>query len=958
LITKNLVIHCRTLKPYMKLTLTLLAYFCLLSFTTFSQTSTTGKAPNLVKGIIIDSASNVKLPNASISVLRAKDSTLIKFTRATTTGGFTVNNIGTGKFILLVTYPAYADYVEDFTLDSVKAQRSFGNIDLQLKARLLNTVLVTGRVAAIKIKGDTTEYNAKAFTIQPNSKVEDLLKQLPGIQVDKDGKITAQGQTVSKVLVDGEEFFGDDPTLVTKNIRGDMVDKVQLYDKKSDQATFTGIDDGQKTKTINIKLKEDKKNGYFGKIDAGVGTDGYYQGQGLFNKFQGKKKMSAYGTIGNTGKTGLGWNDNNKLGTSDGAQMSDDGYFYFDNSGRDALDSFSGRYDGQGIPIARTGGLHYDDKWKNDKYTLNTNYKIGSLEVDGTRNTTQQQNLPNNVISSVTDQTFNNYMFRQKLDATYTIKLDTTSTLKISADGTLKNSTTNSTNLATSKREDGSLININNRNLTNDVDQQLFNASAFYTKKLKKIGRTLSLNVTTGITDSKAHGFLKSKLDLYDEQGQLDSSQVVDQLKTDNTKTTRFNTTLTYTEPLTKALAMVLSYGISLNNSNADRRSYDQSAPGVYNILNDSLSNHYLFNQTSNQGGLNFNYKKGKSLLRFGTKVANVGFKQVDEISGMSAKRDFTNWNPQVNYQYKISTYGSLNVGYNGNQTQPTIDQLQPIRVNTDPLNIVIGNPNLKPSFRNSFNLWYNMYKVISDQSMYISGNYSYTTNPIVNYTVTNTTLAKSVTQAINLPNQKPFNYNVYFNMNRKIAGINIGPNLSTNGNVYYSMVKTLAAPSELNRTKSYTYSGQLSLSKYKEKKYQIYVNAGPTYTIGQSSLQPSINNNGRGFSGNYWINFFLPGKFQISSDGQYEYKAATQSFDTDFRRTIINATITKSFFKSDAVKLSISGNDLLNQNSGFSRSASSNLITQSTYTTIRRYFMLSLVWDFSGMGGGAPAKK
>jgi hypothetical protein len=162
---------------------------------------------------------------------------------------------------------------------------------MSLKSRLLKEVLIKGTVAAIKIKGDTTEYNAKAFVIQPNSKVEDLLKQLPGIQVDKDGKITAQGQTVNKVLVDGEEFFGDDPTLVTKNIRGDMVDKVQLYDKKSDQATFTGIDDGEKTKTINIKLKEDKKNGYFGKIDAGVGTDGYYEGQALYNKFKGKKKF-------------------------------------------------------------------------------------------------------------------------------------------------------------------------------------------------------------------------------------------------------------------------------------------------------------------------------------------------------------------------------------------------------------------------------------------------------------------------------------------------------------------------------------------------------------------------------------------------------------------------------------------------------------------------------------------
>ncbi|WP_374950538.1 outer membrane beta-barrel protein [Mucilaginibacter sp.] len=936
----------------MKLTIALLICLVLSAFTVFSQNSPPAKFPNLVKGIITDSASNAKLVNASVSVLRAKDSTLVKFTRATTGGAFSINNIGTGKFILLVTYPAYADYVENFTLDSVKTQRSFGNIDLQLKSRLLSTVLVTGRVAAIKIKGDTTEFNAKAFTIEPNSKVEDLLKQLPGIQVDKDGKITAQGQTVSKVLVDGEEFFGDDPTLVTKNIRGDMVDKVQLYDKKSDQATFTGIDDGQKTKTINIKLKEDKKNGYFGKLDAGIGTDGYYQAQGLYNRFKGKKKMSAYGTLGNTGKTGLGWEDNNKLGTG-GGEFSEDGGFYFSNGGDNGLDSFSGRYDGRGIPVARTGGLHYDDKWKNDKYTLNTNYKIGSLEVDGKNNTISQQNLPGNVINSTTDQTFNNYAFRQKLDATYSIKLDTTSNLKISVDGTLKNSKTNTTSMATSTRADSSLLNRNSRNLTNNVDQQLFNASAFYTKKLKKKGRTVSVNVTTGITKSKANGFLKSRLDLYDQQGQLDSTQVIDQLKTDNTKTSKFSTNITYTEPINKYLSLVLNYGINLNNSNADRKSFDQSAPGIYNRLNDSLSNHYIFNQTSNQGGANFSYKRGQSQLRFGTNVADVRFKQEDLINGGTAKRHFTNWNPQANFQYKFSTYSNININYSGRQTQPTIDQLQPIRVNTDPLNIVVGNPNLRPSFRNSFNLWYNSYKVISDQSVYLSGNYSFTSNPIVNNTITDPVLGKSTTQALNLPGQKPANYNIYANASRKVFGLNVGINASTNGNVYYSLIN-----SALNKTKSYSYSGQLSLSKYKEKKYQVYINAGPDYTVGQSSLQPLINNNGRGFAGDYYINFYLPGKFQISTDGQYQYKAATQSFGTDFHQTIINATVTKSFLKGDPLKLALRGNDLLNQNSGFTRSASANLITQNSYTTIRRYFMLSVIWDFSGAGGGAPAKK
>jgi hypothetical protein len=944
----------------MKITIMALAFFCLCSLTALAQN------PYSVKGRVIDTASNAKLQYATISILNAKDSTLRKFTRAASTGGFAINNLSKGKFIVLITYPGYADYVEHFTLDSINTQKNLGTVDMQLKSRLLKEVMVKGTVAAIKIKGDTTEFNAKAFTIEPNSKVEDLLKQLPGIQVDKDGKITAQGQTVNKVLVDGEEFFGDDPTLVTKNIRGDMVDKVQLYDKKSDQATFTGIDDGQKTKTINIKLKEDKKNGYFGKIDAGIGTNDFYQAQGLYNKFKGKKKFSVYGTLGNTGKTGLGWNDNNKLGTGEGLQFNDDGNAYFDGSaGDNGLDSFSGRYDGQGIPVARTGGVHYDEKWKNDKYTLNTNYKIGSLDVDGTNNTVTQQNLPQdssgkvNIINSVTNQTFSNYMFRQKLDAAYSIKIDTTSTIKFTVDGTLKNSTTRNDNITRSTRGDGSLLNTNDRSVNNDVDQQLFNASIFYTKKLKKKGRTLSVNFNTGFTENKAKGFLKSDLEVYNERDSVVTSQKIDQLKTDKTNTSKINTNLTYTEPLSKYFSMILSYGISINNSDADRRSYDQSAPGQYNLLNDSLSNHYKFDQTSNQGGLNFNYKRGKGTLRFGTRVADVRFKQKDEITGMSVKRNFVNWNPTVNYQYKISTYGSLNLNYYGSQTQPTIDQLQPIRVNTDPLNVVIGNPALKPSFTHRLSMWYNMYKVISEQSIWFNGSYDFTTNPIVNNVITDTRVGKSTIQAVNLNDKRPSNFYVSMDMNRKITaiGLNVGARLSTNGNIYYSQVTTPTTPTEINRTKSNSYSGQLSLSKYKEKKYQIYINAGPDYTVGQSSLQPDINNNGRGFNGDYYMNVYLPGKIQVSSDGQYQYRAATQSFDTDFKQTIINATITKSFLKGEGLKLSVRGNDLLNQNSGFSRSASSNLIVQSRSTTIRRYFMLSVVWDFSGMGGGAPKK-
>ena len=332
----------------MKFTILLFLLFCLGSGSLFAQSNYS------IKGAAADSVAHVKLKNTTVVILNAKDSILRAFTRSDENGAYTIGNLGKGKFILLLSYPGYADYVDTFTLDSVKTSYDFGTINMKLKSRILQEVIIKGTAAAIKIKGDTTEFNAAAYTVQPNAKVEDLLKQLPGIEIDKDGKITAQGQTVNKVLVDGEEFFGDDPTLVTKNIRADMVDKVQLYDKKSDQAAFTGIDDGQKTKTLNIKLKADKKNGTFGKTEDGDGPGGYYQGQVLFNAFHGKEKFSVYGTISNNSKISLGWEDNQKYGSGDALQFDDSngGMIFFGGGGEDDLDSFDGRYNGQGIPAS------------------------------------------------------------------------------------------------------------------------------------------------------------------------------------------------------------------------------------------------------------------------------------------------------------------------------------------------------------------------------------------------------------------------------------------------------------------------------------------------------------------------------------------------------------------------------------------------------------------------------
>jgi len=911
-----------------------------------------------VKGVVSDSVEHIKLRNASVSVLNGKDSTLVTFARAGEDGSFNISGLHPGKFIVLLAYPDYADYVDKFSIDSAKQNFDFGKINLQLKSRLLHEVIIKGSAAQMKIKGDTTEFNAAAYVTQPNAKVEDLLKQLPGIQVDKDGKITAQGQTVNKVLVDGEEFFGDDPTLVTKNIRADMVDKVQLYDKKSDQAAFTGIDDGKKEKTLNIKLKADKKNGMFGKAEAGDGTENIYQAQLLFNAFKAKQKFSVYGTLGNNGKTGLGWEDNQKYGSGNNIQSDDSGVIFFFGGEGDDLDSFNGMYNGQGLPIARTGGVHYDTKWNDDKESLNANYKIGSLTVDGHSTNITQNNLPDTIYNSTTTQQFHNYMFKQKLDATYNVKLDTSSNLKIAVDGTSKHSNTIEKYTGIEFRND-TLSNKSQRSITNDVDQKIFNASAFYTHKFKKPRRTLSFNIAEAYNQSEANGYLNSEADFYNLRRGLDttsskpdSMSKIDQKKTNNLKNSALTTNLTYTEPLSKTLAVTFNYGLGISNATADRRTYDKSSN--YTVLNDTFSSYYKLNSISNQGGAIFNYKKGKTIINFGTKVADVNLHQVDEYHpGQELKPNFINWMPQASFQYRFSQQRSFNINYSGRTTLPTIDELQPLRNNNNQLNIIEGNPNLKPSFSNNFNMWYNSFKVVSSEYIYLSGSYSFTNNPIVTE-VTYLPGGGSISQYSNLAGKQTSNFNFWSNYGKKIEklGVNVWVGMNGNGNTYYNLVNDV-----LNRTQNYSFNPRLGINKYKEKKIELYLSGGPIYTISRSSLQPNTNNNGTGFNADGGFTIYLPGKFQIGSNSNYEYSPKTASFGTDFSKTIINASIVKTFLKNDNLKFTIWGNDLLNQNVGFSRTANSNMIIQNSYTTIKRYVMFTIDYEFTKMAGGAPKK-
>lgn len=927
----------------MKRTLLLTALLIALHFISNAQTAS-------VKGVVTDTSSRQNLSNTVISLLRSKDSILYKFTRTDAKGSFQLQQLKGGDYILLVTYPGYADYVDHFTL---RDSSSFNlKIPMILKANLLKDVIVRQTISSIKVKGDTTEYAADSFKVQPNATVEDLLKKLPGIQVNKNGQITAQGERVQKVLVDGEEFFGDDPTLVTQNLRADMVDKVQVYDKKSDQANFTGIDDGQKQKTINLKLKDNKKNGYFGKLNASAGTDGYHDSQGMINMFKKKQKFAAYGIVSNTGKTGLNWQDRDNYGESfaSGVDYDEASGFYFSSGSNDELDSWDGRYNGQGFPLVQTGGLHYNNKWNDDKQSINGNYKILQLYVNGNSAANSQFILPDTLYYNNKKQSFSNKILRNRANGSYEYQFDSTSSIKITADGGNDHKITNTIDSTDARDINNTPVNQGYRNFATVGDKRSLNSNILWRKKLKKKGRTISVNLRETYSNNSSDGYLNSHNNFYID-GNIVQTQIIDQYKTNRSQNTLFDTKITYSEPLSNISSLIFNYGVVVNNSNSERSSFNKSAEGKYTILDSIYSNDYTFNVFTQRAGVNYSLFKKKIKFNFGSNVGFTGFEQKNMHTDSSISRNFVNWYPQATFSYQFSQQRRFTIRYNGNTQQPSIQQIQPVRTNDDPLNVSVGNPDLKPAFNN--NIWISFFdfKVLTERNIWVSVGSNFTQNSISSKDYVDS-LGRRVYQSVNLNGNHSLYSNFDYGFKIKKLDMRLGFNGNINTSRYVNIVNNV-----LNVTKNRSYTMGLNLNKSKEKKYDIGVWSNATYTTSTSSVQEDVKTNYWTFEVNPNIDVFLPKKFQIHTDGNFNFRQKTTVFIGNNNVVLWNAWIGKKFLKGDALLIKASVNDILNQNIGFSRTVNSNYISQNTYSTIRRYFLLSVVWNFNKAGIKAPGQ-
>jgi hypothetical protein len=880
-----------------------------------------------IKGIILDSSTNTYLQNASVVLLNKNDSLIISDTRTDSVGQFYFREIPINQnCILFISYPGFVSYsvTPDFA-KAINGDLILNEIKLLSKGSLLQEVVVKARLNNIRVRGDTIEYNADKIKLPPNATVEDLLKILPGLQIDSKGQITAQGKKIKQVLVDGEEFFSDDPTLVTKNLRSDMISRIQVYDKKSELSNFTGIEDGIQDRVINLKLKEDKSNGLFGKVEVGVGTgiqhNKVYTVQAFLNWFKGKRKASAFFSGNNVGQWGLSNTDNNKLGLIGNVEQ----------------------YDGRGIPTSSFGGLHYDNKWNNDRSSLNGDYNFSSISITGNDFTVSQNNLLTDIIRRNSSNA--TYIKENANKGILSLKhtIDTTSDLSFLTAGSFGNRIDKRNYTATDRDGRERLLNEIETQEDASINFQSFVMNALWQKKFRKPGRTISISWDNLVKKTDGKNAFLSLTDYYNGNSVIDSSVILNLIKQTDNLERRLDANINFSEKLSKNLSILLGYKVSQNYSDDNNFSIPSLTFPIIKF-DSTFSTDRINNNWQHIGNFNLNLALRNSRISAGSVGGFSNISIQDEIKGKQFSRSYNIWKPFLSFNYKFKEQTNFEINYRGTTIIPEFQQLFPYNFNNTQLINYLDNAEINNSFSNNISASFESFKNISNIFTAITASYTNVSNPIT----LGMNIDESGAYSLMYLNLYGFQNNIF-----SLAGFYSRPlsrknlqltfDLNINGGRTYNFVNE-----SVNKLNYEIYSVGIFGSKNKANSYEI--NLGTTINYNSNSLigVQKVNNNFLSFTLKPSLKIFVFKRIQINSDAEYVWQEKTEVFQNNFDRFIWNAGISGSVLKSEQLVFKISGIDLLNANIGFSRKATSNFFTESRFLTMRRYFMITASWNFS----------
>ncbi len=919
--------------------------FLLFIFLAISQLALAQKFS--IKGQVVDTVSS-PMPMATVMLMNPKDSSLVNFGVTNSTGNFELKNVSKGDYQLKITFIGLAPYAKNLSPSNFTTPvMEMGQLKLKSKTNQLDEMVIHGDKAPITFKRDTIEYNASSFKTKTNANVEDLLKRMPGIDVQSDGSIKAQGETVQRVTVDGREFFGRDPKLATRNLPADAVEKVQVFDKKSDQAAFTGIDDGQREKTINLELKESKRNGAFGNITAGVGNKDRWTGKASLNKFGKGQQLSFLGMGNNINEQGFSLDD--YMNFSGGSQQMMGGgggggvriQLGGDNSSGVPM-NFGGRQNG--INTNYAGGLNFNKDLSKDT-KLTSSYFFNRLNQRVMQDVNRINYLPNDSSYNFTQNsnqysTSDNHRVNLALDH----QIDSANSIRFTTAVTYTTQDIDQSSSSKTMLTDGRLANESNTQSTSSSENMNLNSNLLYRHRFAKKGRTVSTNLSLGITSSDAEGTLGS-LNKYYTEGK---EKLIDQLNTTDNQSQTYGATIAYTEPLGNRKYLELNYAFRTNRSQVDKEV--TNIRNGQRVFNDTLSNKYNSAYLYNRPGANFKLNRTKFSLTVGTSYQMTRLKGNLILKDTTINRSFSNLLPVAHFNYDFSSVKHFRFDYETSMSEPSITQLQPVVDNSDPLNLSVGNPELKPGYAHRFSTNYTQFDPGRFIGFFAFVNATYTTNAISNSQSVDPKTFIRTTRPVNVDNN--FNANGNFNLGFPIKKLNgrfsIGPSSS--------FAKTINMVNEAdNISKSLTLGGNV---RYDYTLKEI-LTVGVSANLSQQKTTYSLNTQDQRYLNETYsseanVNFLKNYSYNVSFDF-YRYNSQT----TDFSQTIpmLNMSLSRFVFKAKSGEIKLGVVNLLDKSLSVSQTANSNYLQQTTTNNLGRYVMASFTYSLNKqlnpMGGG-----
>jgi hypothetical protein len=906
------------------------SFFLLTIIPVFSQKKFSGS----VKGTIVDTAGKQDLSEATVSVTPLNaDSSDIQFSTTDRKGSFVIKNLPAGTYHLLISFEGYSHIRKNFTITADHKDVDFKTLYMQPATELMEEVVIER--PPVSIHKDTVEYSAGSYATKPNAVAEDLLKKMPGIQVDKNGVITAQGETVSRVLVNGKRFFSDDPKLATRNLPPDIIDKIQVFDDLSDQSKFSGFDDGNRVKTINIITKKDKRQGYFGKAVAAAGTNETYDESLNMHRFDKDEQISVIGQA----------NDINKQNfTPEGGAGGRGGATTATNTG---------------VTTVWAGGANYRNSFgPNTDFYGNYFFNSQHITVDQNDSIIKTiQGQPGQDSSNTTAGNQSNIQRRQnhRLNFNLEQRFDSNNSLIFRPNIVFQSSDPNASSSSATVDNHGSPVNTSVGNSSSYNSGFSINGSNLQLRhKFDRKFRTISLDINGSANVNDGYGYNYAINNFYRPV----SIDTLNQYYADSLHSYTISPTLSYTEPVGKNQILEFNYNYTYQHNVSINNTYDfVDSLRSYKQFDSLFSNSYTFVSHANRFTLNYRLQNAKFNFSVGSGIQFTGFNSLNTTKNIPVIHDYVYPTPTVNFQYTISKTKHFRFNYSGRTGIPSVAQLQPLITTSDQINYQEGNPGLKPQFTHSLRMLYTSFDPGTQQLLFATINASSVANDIQSAVYYN---SKGGQQSTYVNLNGTYNLSGYFNYGFPLKKPKSNLNFITN--ITYAQSQTLLAQDSVAAAENdyaHVYSKNTGLSETIswttniKKNFDMNFSSSSKYNINYRSAipgqykTPQTNLNAFSQAFSVELTAYTNNGWLIAATLDYTY---TNNHAAAYNASVplLNPSIAKQLFKKKNGELRLSVFDLLNQNTSVSKSVTSSQESYTRTNVITRYAMLTFTYNLN----------